>query len=329
MILEHSFSGSNTSYEHIELEASPKYLGSPEELVSMATDALTETHNLSIALARFEHKCITESAGAELMNEGVKEWFSKAAEAIKRWWGQFMAWLGSLWTRLKDIFIKREDWLKRHRSAIEAKTDADLKNMKVKIGVNAAKTGINFTSTIEKTIKKAEEVVNEAAVSKIEEPAEIDGLIARLRTSLANVLHPGVADDNGVEKKFHDTIIGSTEVEMPLSPAFVKKCIERALDTFSALDKLKGAKAVADAAISRAAGMAVVKGGEEKVVQGRIRTINAVSPKIQSGFSAMGSVLAAANGQYMAVCIKAAGAKAAADSTTVQNNSGDLLAAFM
>jgi hypothetical protein len=76
MILE------NVNNEH-DLPASPDYLGEGFELADIQLDAMTEMHNLTIALARVEHKCLVES-NQELMEAGIKEFFAKAVETIKK-----------------------------------------------------------------------------------------------------------------------------------------------------------------------------------------------------------------------------------------------------
>ena len=65
MILE-NYSGSAAAEEFVSGDHEQymeTVVGDPAELQEMTNECVSDIHNLTVALARFEHKCIVESAG--------------------------------------------------------------------------------------------------------------------------------------------------------------------------------------------------------------------------------------------------------------------------
>ena len=143
MILE----STNTDF-HAEVDmtvdAGAGVIGDPSELTEMAIAAMTETHNLTIALARFEHKCIVESTGGELLQEAIGEYFAKAKDAIVAWIKKFIAWVKGIFDRLRtSVFGPRKDWLEKHVG--ELGKMSNFGDAKFKIGKNLLGAGSHFS----------------------------------------------------------------------------------------------------------------------------------------------------------------------------------------
>lgn len=331
MILEHAGAAAVKTLvvEDIQLEASAEFFGDASELLEVQSTSLAEMHNLTIALARFEHKCITEAAAPELLEEGVKEFFAAAVEKIKEWARRFMAWLGSMWTKLKDLFVKREDWLKRHDIALQKVTAAQLKGLKVKLGKEVMNG--NPDSELQNVLSGAQNAI-EMAKGEIPDAAP-EEIKLTIRQRIEGKLKAFDANKSAM-KAAYDSIVGE-EAEVELSPAGVKKLIAVALGSFRSLDQLKYGKKIADTVIAQADGVARMaaagQGEETKKTNARLTVLREVSSEVQQMFAALSSALSAMNGQAMGALVKVAShAKVKAEGEAAAKNEGaSLLAAFM
>ncbi len=332
MILE-SFTPAEGDVDNVELTASDAYIGDASELSELTSQSISEMHNLTIALARVEHKCLVEN-DESLLEGAVGEFFKKAAETIKEWWNKFVSYIGSLWTRLKDVFVKREDWLKRNASVIGGVGEDKLKGVKVSIGDKLADT--NFAGIAGEAINAAKTSVEVGKfVSKGVDPRTA---LEKGKDSLLGFMK---ARDikKSVAANLHAEFIGESK-ETELSKGLVGKLLKVAQDTFKAIDQLKGAKLVADAAVKEAAGLAQVNSEDAKeVTNARVAYLRGIGPDVQALIAGFASVVGAANGQAMPVLVKVAalaGKKedkpAAADDKGAPSAKGettDILAAYM
>ena len=324
MILE------NVNNEHIEvtdLPASPDYLGEGFELADIQLDAMTEMHNLTIALARVEHKCLVEGTDeSKTFHEGaIGEFFKRQAENIKTWWQKFIAWLGSLVTRLKDAFVKREEWLNRNKAVLNGLTDEQLKDTKVSIGTEVA--GADFIGALKGGISEAEKLIAAAAA--------MDGVQAdkskteQLKGAISSFFG-GKATDS-VAAAVNGKLVGDSK-EVDLNKALVGKLVASAEKSYKAILILPSAKAVADAAVKSAAGlegMTAAGDGKEKAAA-RVAAMNAVAPKVQQMFAALASAIGAANGQAMSALVKAASkAGKKEEKPAAKQEESSILTAFM
>jgi hypothetical protein len=315
-----------------ELQASADYIGDVSELSELTTQSLGEMHNLTIALARVEHKCLVEN-DQTLMEGAVGEFFKKAADTIKAWWNKFVAWLGSLWTKLKDVFVKREDWLKRNAAAISAVTDEQLKDVKVKVGANVGST--DFAGVTAKAIAEAKDAVGLASHLSKDAAADTRSFVEKAKQKMLSMLK-GADGKKSVAKEIHDALIGESG-EVQLTKSGVATFLKVAQDTFKAMDQMKGAKMVADAAVKEAEGMAKANGGEKEVVNARISYLREIGPQVQALISGFSSAISTANGQVMPVLVKVAGLGGKKeekkdekkDEKEPVNAATDVLAAFM
>ena len=313
-----------------ELQASPDFVGDVSELSELTAQSIGEMHNLTIALARVEHKCLVEN-DQSLLEGAVGEFFKKAAETIKAWWNKFIAFVGSLWTRLKDVFVKREDWLKRNAAAISGVTDEQLKDVKVKVGANVGST--DFSGVTAKAIAEAKDAVGLASHLSKDAVSDTRGFVEKAKEKMLSMLK-GNDGKKSVAAAIHDSLIGESG-EVQLSKAGVATFLKVAQDTFKAMDQMKGAKMVADAAIKEAEGMAKANGGEKEVVNARIAYLREIGPQVQALIAGFSSAISTANGQVMPVLVKVAGLggkkeeKKEETKPEVQKEDVGILAAFM
>lgn len=325
MILE-NYMQTDSIVDDVELQASDEFVGDAGELAELTIGSMTEMHNLTIAMARVEHKCLVEN-NQEMLEEGVKEFFSSAIETIKKYWQRFIAWLGSMWTKLKDVFVKRQDWLKRNASVITGVSDEQLKDVKVKIGKEVANS--DFSGSAAKSIGEAKAVIAEA--QRVQGGADTRGIIEKAKAKLLSALAKRDAKKS-TSKNIHDSLIGESE-EVALTKSLVAKLVKVAEDTFRAVEQMKGAKIVADAAMKEAEGMARVEGGDKEAINARLAYLRSIGSEVQTVISSYASAIGTANGQVMPVLVRVAGLaggkkKDEAPAEAKQENSG-LLVAFM
>jgi hypothetical protein len=307
-----------------ELELSENFVGDAGEFGELTNDALSEMHNLTVALARLEHKSLVES-NQELLDEGVKEFFAAAAAKIKAWWDTFIQWLGSMWTKLKDALVKRADWLGRNKGVISGVDAAKLASVKVKIGKNLL--GSDFGGAARASIAEAQKLV--AAAGSVT-PQDGKSFKERAMEALKKPLK--VRNDKAsLAKNIHDSLIGEAE-EVELTKAIVGQLLAVAENTFKAVDQMKGAKIVADAAVKTAEGMARVEGGDQAAVNAKISALRDVGTMVQATIAGYSSAIGAANSMAMPILVKVAGLADKKDDKPAaepQNASTSLLAAFM
>lgn len=309
-----------------ELQASDLFVGDASEFAELTNVSISEMHNLTIALARVEHKCLVES-NQELMEAGIKEFFAKAVETIKKWWNSFIAWLGSMWTKLKDVFSKREDWLKRNASAISGVSDDKLKGVKVSIGANIATS--DFAGLASKAISEAKDAVGLAQHLSKDAVADSRSFIEKSKEKMLGFLKTRDMKKS-VAKNIHDDLIGeSSEVE--LNKGLVSKLLKVANDTFKAADQMKGAKIVADAAIKEAEGLTRAQGGERDIVNARVSYLRSIGPEVQALITGFTSAVSAANSQAMPALVKVVGlvGKSEEKKPEAKQEGTNVLAAFM
>jgi len=274
---------------------SQHFLGEDCELAEIQSAALFEMHNLTIALARFEHNCLVESAGSDVLHEGFKEFIASAVEWIKKQWNRFWAWISAKFTALKDMLIKRKGWLERNAGDLKALTNDKLAGLKVSLGDNVLTS--DFTMVVDGMITGAKALVTEASAkaSELTEATDKGSLSDRVRAFFGKVggkvvseivkLHEG---GTSIAKSTHDTLIGA-EREVAVTAAIVTSCVTVAEQTYAAIDKLKGAKMVADAAIKEAEGLQRVQaGGDTKLVSQKISVLKECAPQVQNMLAAYG-----------------------------------------
>jgi hypothetical protein len=294
-----------TKYSDL-LEPSDDFLGEAAELTAITVDALNEMNNLTLAMARFEHKCLVESTSEYLKEEAEKSYFQTFKDFIVKWWNKFTAWLGSVWTNLKAVFGKRRDWLAANKSKIASVNAAQLKDVKVKIGANVLKPH-GYAALAQASVKASATAIEKAAA--ITTIPEAKSYKDSIREKLINVLGAGGISStetlsNGLNKNF----IGA-ESEIELTPAIVSNLIKTAEDSYEALDKLQAAKSIANSAVTAAQGAVKMDAtGGKDLVNARVIAIKDAGPVVQGIITAYFSVIGTANSQSISALVKAAAA---------------------
>jgi hypothetical protein len=324
MILDNYFT-ENAASADVELVASDRYLGEEAEFTELSMTAMSEMHNLTLAMARVEHKCLVEN-DQSLMEGAVADFFKKAKETIIKWWNEFIAWLGSMYTKLKDVFIKREDWLKRNKAQILSATAEQLKDAKVSIGKKLFEN--EWASFPDQLIEEGRYII--AMASKLEAG---DRSFKDKATEAMMKPYKEYSRGKSVSKAMHDSLIGESE-EKALDTSFVKTLVGVAEATYKAMDKMKGAKIVAEAALSAVKGNAMMS-EDKAVVNARLAALRDCGSEIQHSYAALSGILSTANSQAMAGLVKAASAAgknkaaSAAGKDPKKNESASLLDAYM
>ena len=305
------------------MEASADYVGDASELVAIQIEALSELHNLSMAMARVEHKCLMENDNT-LMESAIGDFFTAARKRITEWWTSFIKWAGSLWTRLKEVFVKRQEWLNNHKSEITAVTNEQLKDVKVKIG-NEVLKGQAATLPTEVIEEGAQFVKSAIAINS----ADTRTFAQKIKDSVSS-RYKSYKDGKSLAAAIAELYVGK-ESEIQLDKTVVGNALKAAEGTFAAIDKMKGAKVIADAAIAAAKGEQLMAGGDKGLVNARLKGLTIAGTEVQQYFSAASSALATANSQAMSVLVKAASKYKApeAEKEKPKNESAGILDAFM
>ena len=319
MIIANDYTGLGES----TLVDNGEFLGEAHEFGELVGTALTEMHNLTVAMARMEYQALTESVSQAVLTEGVREYIARAGATLKKWWDAFVAWLGSLWTRLKDVFIKRADWLKRNKSVIAGATAAQLNGIKGNLGDEVL--GTDFSGAAAKAINEAKGVVDAAGQVDIG-PKQPVPFRQRAMDMLRKPLKRW-SEKKGISANVMESLIGESR-EVAVDAGMVSKLLKIAEDTFKAADQMRGAKDVANAAIKHAQGMARVTGGESTAVNAKIAALRECGPMVQSYIGAYASAIGTANGQVMPLLVKIAKAANKGNGQST-NESTSLLDALM
>lgn len=285
-----------------ELQASADFVGDASELNEITITVMTEMHNLTIAMARFEHNCLVEN-DQTLMEGAIKEFFAKGLAALAGYWKQFIAWLGSMWTKLKDAFVKREEWLTRNKSVIESATDEQLKGTKANIGKNVLATSVSGLPA--KSVAAAKSLITEAI--------NLNGPVQDFKSKVIAALRSPLKSHDAKKSAaadIHDNLIGEN-AEIELTASIVKDLVGKAIDSFRAIDEMKGAKMVAESALKATEGNALMNGvsgdKDKEIINARINTLREVGTAVQTTITAYAGAISAINGQVMPVLVKVAG----------------------
>ena len=312
-------------------------IGDTSELIEMTADLMAEQHNLTIALARHEYKCLTESAGREVLNEGIGEFFKRLGEKIVELWKRFKAWVISIFNKIRDsIFGPRRDWLKENGKAVSEFTDFG--NLEVKIGDKLKDAKLNVL------IKKASGMEGELIkVSKEYGSSEMKS--EDFKKLVWGELTPGRDDKKDTVSSWMMKEMLGEDKTVPMDHALVQKLLAVAEQTYKNLEALPHAQKLADAMIAKAAETekigqtALAKDNEaaQKTSKRTLEALSAMGSMSQTFISAMVDVNNKANSQAMSALVKALSAGKAAKAKAEkaekeaksQNASASVLDAFI
>lgn len=326
MILENfnPASAGVTTTDNVLVE-SANFVGDASELAELTMVSMSEMANLTLAMARIEHKASLneDGNGAALLEAGVKEFFTKRIESLKKLWDRFVEWLGSAWTRLKDVFVQRQGWLSRNASALAGLTNEQLKDVKASFG--DAVTTSNFEGVVSESIKAAQKAVDDA---KNVAAGEEKPFRQRVTDAVTKPLKKRDAA-RSIAKNIHDSLVGEVK-EQDVNASIVKAMLAVAKETYAAMEKMSGAKAVAQAAVKHAEGMAVVEGNDKASINARLTALSDVASVVNATIAGYVSALGTANQQAMNVLVRASKQiEKKDDSKKPVQESGSVLNAYM
>ena len=322
MILE-NFSGAHAieaGDDHLQYMDS--VIGDPAELQELTNECVSDVHNLTVALARFEHRCIVESAGSELLNEGIAEFFAKVKAKIVEYWNKFKAWVINLVQKIRGtVFGPRKKWLDDKRT--ELSTASFKKDVKVGIYslMKSDSPGllINAMETASKKAAEASTKYGKKGFKTIEE----------VKTAVEDSLIKGKKKSESTMAYLERAYLGK-EVEVKIDGALVKNLINIADATFKAADALPGMQKIADGMIQ--VGNALLTPGandsqEEKGEKHRYaEALNAIGPIVSQGVSAVIALNSKYNAKAMSALATAYSNRAG---TSLKNEGGSLLDAYV
>lgn len=322
MILE-NFYGSGIGALANEYEST--VIGEPSEIGEMVNECAGDMHGLTVALARFEHKCIVENAGMFALNEGVKEWFIKAKDFVVRMWKKFVAWVKSVYERIRTaVFGPRENWLKEHEK--ELRTFSKFGGEKVTLGNKLRK---QFSVIMDRS-SKINVVSREAETFAGGSQSEAD-FKSSVRAKLGNK-----TKDESYATTFRKEFVGDDK-EVALSSALISELIDIVKDTAAAIELMPNAQKKAEAEIGMLETFATqasrdenLSGRELETAKRKIEGIRIAGTEYTSCLSALVELISSANGQAMRALVKAYSAgKSNLKESTGYGTSGNVLADFM
>jgi hypothetical protein len=311
--------------------------GDTSELIEMTADLLAEQQNLTIALARHEYKCLTESASRETLNEGIGEFFKRIGEKLVELWKKFKAWVISIFNKIRDaIFGPRRDWLKENAKAVAEFTDFG--NLEVKLGDKLKDAKLD---ALQKQMNKMESHVTAGGKGY----AEADGKLEDFKKTFWAEITPGRKDSESVSSWLTKEMLGEKEGTVPMDHALVEKLLTVAEQTYKNLDILPHSSKMADAVIAKVTekvkmGQAALAKDDEagqKAAKRNLDAISAMGAMTHTYVAAVIDVNNKANSQAMGALVKAlsagkaAKAKAEKESKAAekQNASASVLDAFI
>ena len=296
MILE-NFYGSGTSMLVNEYEGT--VIGEPSEIGEMVNECTGDMHNLTVALARFEHKCIVENAGMFALNEGVKDWFIKAKDFVVRMWKKFVAWIKSVYERIRTaVFGPRENWLKEHEK--ELRTFSKFGGEKVTLGGKLRK---QFSALMDRS--SSIDIAREAGTFASGSQSEADFKSA-VRGKLGNK-----SKDESYATAFRKEYVGDDK-EVALSSALISELIGIVKDTADAIELMPNAQKRAEAEIglieteaTQASRDENLSGKQLEAAKRKIEGIRIAGTERTSCISALIELVSSVNGQAMRALVKA------------------------
>jgi hypothetical protein len=300
--------------------------GDPIELAEAAHDLLTETHNLTLAMARFEHSMYLSEEAEPVKEEkkegAAKSFFRKIGNSIVEFWKKVKAWLIHAYESIKlKIFGPRKSWLEKNGGSIKGPYG----DAKASVGSNM-KAG-----TLGQLFREMDEAATQM-ITAADKPGDDRGnLQSRVMAIYSNFKKNRSATES-VSKGLDAHYIGDVK-EVSITDALVSEMKAVAEQTFKNIDELKGAQKIADGAIRAAQGMAQATAPEKEKAD-RMRNIASVGPRISSMIGAATSTNSRANSMAMAALVKAhnaggKGAKTEAPAAEKQNAGTSVLDAYM
>jgi len=297
MLLESTNVDNLDNVPEITADETVAYLGEDSELVALVSESDEEMSNLTYAMLRLEHRSVV-TENAELLNEGVKEFFTKAINTIKAYWAKFKAWiLRAVDVVINKIFGPRKAWLEKNEAALKSKSNFG--DAKVSVGENLIGASSKYSSLVTRAETEIKKISDVAAKGGAGEGSD------RVRKA-AFAAWGGDAGKDSLPKVIVDGYVGAKSTEAKLDSGTVGKLIDIAKITFDNGPKMKALSKIADLQVALAEQNLKVKGpGDEKraaVVLRSIQSTGSVVSQIVTGIKAANEK---ANAQAMSALTRA------------------------
>ena len=308
------------------------FVGEPHELIETAMESTASVYNLNLALARVEHRCIVENAGMDVLNEGVREFFTRMKETIEKYWRKFVNWIQETFERIRSaVFGPRRKWLDDNEdelSKLSAFGDAEYK-----LGRQVG------TSSSPDYIKTVISGSSDKALAAIDTWAASVALKSDDLRKQIEVIFNGKQLQQGktLAKAIDDEFVGEEETRK-INAAGVRSMISEAKNTFLAGEQLPQLQKISAAMISKAEateklGASSLAKNDEASQKKSARVLEGIStagPVIQSAISSYVSTISKVNAQSMGYLVRAlAAGRAEKGNAKSVNASTSLLSAYM
>lgn len=297
------------------------FIGDQCEVGQFVAECASDMHNLTVALARFEHRCIVESAAPEALNEGVKEWFDKAKTYIANLFKRFASWVTSMYERIRNaIFGPRLKWLEENEA--ELKKLSDFGDAKIKVGDKLDSATFD---------KLSGDKLGAEAMKYANGKQTAEEFRKQLKAEF------GITGDDSYAVAFRKSVIGE-EKETPISAALVTKMIavvkaaKEAAEDLPSISRAALANAgVAEHTAAKAAAAAAKDGGKtgDEIERSKrmLEGLQLAQSEYASAVNASISVFTAASKDAMSVLVRALHAGKHPAVKKAVSESGTLLAA--
>jgi len=107
----------------------PRVQATEAAMMNIIMESQEEFHNLITSMIRLEHTSII-SENKKLMEAGVKNFFKKIWEALKKAWETVKGWFKAAFQWIANLFQTVEGFLKKHRKTL---ANLNLKDYKAKV----------------------------------------------------------------------------------------------------------------------------------------------------------------------------------------------------
>jgi len=104
----------------------PRVQATEAAMMNIIMESQEEFHNLITSMIRLEHTSII-SENKKLMEAGVKDFFKKIWEALKKAWETVKGWFKAVYQWIANLFQTVEGFLKKHRNTLANLTLKDYK----------------------------------------------------------------------------------------------------------------------------------------------------------------------------------------------------------
>jgi hypothetical protein len=317
--------------EHADFEIDYEINDAETLMAAIAQDEveyLTESHNINMAMAKFEHKVIVENSSVEVFNEGAMDWLTRAKNAIvnffKKMKAKFMKFVS---TKSKGQVENIRRWLRENKSKI-GKTKDD-----VEIETNLNKIG-SASGAVDTAMKSIDHEPLYADIGKLTSAELAD--TNKAKKSLKKKYPKLFPDESGI-KTINDTFYGTSAKLKFTNFAQIETDLDGLLVAVTNSDYFTGALNSAEKSAIDIINKGEVSNGSEKLKKQfkaedrKIALVQSCTADLMRQMVLLFAVASKYISVEFSILQKSVGKKGDddKDKTTVQNNSTSALDAFL